>query len=162
MEMPVDRNEFSAFLVVAKRLTYAAGGGESETVVTPLLPGSHQLEYREGSFLYRDIYFGEACFVGQETVYAGAAPIWAMGYAGGFTEALRDSSEAGEVGGVLQAALGEVPVEQPYRGPSVFRRGDYTYVNQVEGDVDRFSGVETIARGEQVVYRLQYSGGMLR
>ncbi|WP_232223941.1 hypothetical protein [Anoxybacteroides tepidamans] len=30
--------------------------------------GSKQLEYREGDYVYRDIYFGFAFFVGQETV----------------------------------------------------------------------------------------------
>jgi hypothetical protein len=73
-----------------------------------------------------------------------------------------DQSEAGEIGGVLQAALREVPPEQPYRGPSTLRRGIYSYVNEAEGDIYRFSGMETIARGDEVVYQLRYSGGVLR
>jgi hypothetical protein len=162
MKIPIGHDELIAFLIDAKRRTYAAGGGESEAVVTPLLAGSHQLEYREGSLLYRDIYFGEAYFVGQETVYAALSPIWAMCYAGGFTTSVSDPSETDEIGGVLQAALREVPPERPYRGPSTFRRGIYSYVNDVEGNVYRFSGMETIARGDEVAYRLRYSGGVLR
>ncbi|MGA9348567.1 MAG: DUF5680 domain-containing protein, partial [Anaerolineae bacterium] len=95
------------------------------------------------------------------TVYAGLSPIWAMCYAGGFTTSVSDQTEANEIGGVLQAALREVPPERPYRGPSTFRRGIYSYVNQAEGDVYRFSGIETIARGDEVVYQLRYSGGVL-
>jgi len=162
MKLPIGRDELIAFLIDAKRRTYAAGGSESEAVVTPLLLGSHQLEYRDGSLLYRDIYFGEAYFVGQETVYAGSAPIWAMCYAGGFTTSVNNQTEAGEIGGVLQAALREVTPERPYRGPSTFRRGIYSYGNEAEGDVYRFSGIETIARGDEVVYQLRYSGGVLR
>jgi len=162
MKTPIGRDELIAFLIDAKRRTYAAGGGGSEAVVTPLLPGSHQLEYRDGSLLYRDIYFGEAYFVGQETVYAGSSPLWAMCYAGGFTTSVSDQTEAGEIGGVLQAALREIPPERPYRGPSTVRRGIYSYVNEAEGDVHRFSGIETIARGDAVVYQLRYSGGVLR
>jgi hypothetical protein len=162
MKIPIGRGELTAFLIDAKRRTYAAGGSGSEAVVTPLLPGSHQLEYGAGPLLYRDIYFGEAYFVGQETVYASAWPIWAMCYAGGFTPRVSDQSEANEIGGVLQAALREVTPEQPYRGPSTFRRGIYSYVNESEGDVYRFSGIETIAREEEVVYQLRYSGGLLR
>jgi hypothetical protein len=37
--------------------------------VTPLVPGSKQLEYRDGEYLYRDIYVGMAYFVGQEVVF---------------------------------------------------------------------------------------------
>jgi len=162
MRVPIGRDELIAFLIDAKRRTYAAGGSGSEAVVTPLLPGSHQLEHRNGSLLYRDIYFGEAYFVGQETVYAGSAPIWAMCYAGGFTTSVSNQTEASEIGGVLQAALREVTPERPYRGPSTFRRGIYSYGNEAEGDVYRFSGIETIARGDEVVYQLRYSGGVLR
>jgi hypothetical protein len=162
MNIPIGRDELIAFLIDAKCRTYAAGGSGSEAVVTPLLPGSHQLEYRDGSLLYRDIYFGEAYFVGQETVYAASSPIWAMCYAGGFTTSVSDQSEAGEIGGVLQAALREVTSEQPYRGPSTFCRGIYSYVNETEGDVYCFSGMETIARGDEVVYQLRYNGGVLR
>ena len=162
MEIPIERNELVSFLIDAKRRTYAAGGSESETVVTPLLPGSHQLEYRDGTLLYRDVYFGGAYFVGQETVYAGSAPMWAMCYAGGFTTSVGSQSEAKEIGAVLQAALRQVAPERPYRGPSTFRQGIYSYVDKSEGDVHRFSGIEAIARGDEIVYQLRYSGGVLR
>jgi len=162
MKIPIGRDELIAFLIDAKRRTYAAGGSESEAIVTPLLPNSHQFEYRDGSLLYRDIYFGEAYFVGQETVYAGSLPFWAMCYAGGFTTSVNNQSEASEIGRILQAALREVTPERPYRGPSTFRRGIYSYVNETEGNAYRFSGMETIARGDEVVYRLRYSGGVLR
>lgn len=69
------------FLVRAKRHTYASHVDDAS--VTPLLSGSRQLEYREDSFFYRDIYFGVNYFVGQETVYNEEQPYWAMSYAGG-------------------------------------------------------------------------------
>ena len=48
--------EFVQFLIKAKKSTYAAlGDGAS---VAALLPGSHQLEFEEDSWLYRDVYFG--------------------------------------------------------------------------------------------------------
>ena len=53
-------------LLQAKRATYAGQGDEA--TVTPLVPGSKQLEYRDGDYLYRDIYLGMAYFVGQEVV----------------------------------------------------------------------------------------------
>ena len=65
-------------------------------------------------------------------------------------------------GAVLQAALRQVAPERPYRGPSTFRQGIYSYVDKSEGDVHRFSGIEAIARGDEIVYQLRYSGGVLR
>lgn len=61
-----DRAAFLSFLLDAKRATYAAQGDEA--TVAPLLPGSKQLEYRAGDYVYRDVYFGVAYSVGQEVV----------------------------------------------------------------------------------------------
>jgi hypothetical protein len=61
------REQFVDFLLEAKRTTYAGQGDEA--TVTPLVPGSKQLEYRDRDYLYRDIYFGMAYFVGQEVVF---------------------------------------------------------------------------------------------
>ena len=73
MALSISHTEFMAFLVTAKRQTYAAQGDDA--TVTPLLPGSRQLEYQQGVLCYRDIYFGGAYFVGQETVYEGHTPV---------------------------------------------------------------------------------------
>ena len=81
----INRGELAAFLLQAKLHTYAAQGDEAS--VAPLLPGSRQLEYRDGFWFYRDIYFGGERFVGQETVYYDSTPVWAMSYAGGIIAA---------------------------------------------------------------------------
>jgi hypothetical protein len=156
-----DRDRFVAFLVEAKRSTYAAGGGASPAVAQPLLPGSHQLEFQQGDLLYRDIYFGNAFFVGQETVSSAGFPVWSMCYAGGFTRVLADGAEQQEIGTILQSALREVPAENPYRGPLRYQLGAYAYKNEVHGELEWFWGVETISRKRQVVYELRYSGGAL-
>ncbi len=76
-----DSAALAAFLLRAKRATYAAQGDDA--MVTPLIPGSKQLEYREGERLYRDVYVGLTTFAGLETVDDTGAPRWAMTYAGG-------------------------------------------------------------------------------
>jgi len=75
------RDRFVDFLLRAKRATYA--GQDDEATVAPLVPRSKQLEYRDGDYLHRDIYFGMACFVGQEVVSLRSEPVWSMSYAGG-------------------------------------------------------------------------------
>ncbi|WP_185929431.1 hypothetical protein [Paenibacillus popilliae] len=49
--------ELAHFLVDAKQRTYAAA--DNITSVQPILPGSVQLEYRSGDYVYRDISFGQ-------------------------------------------------------------------------------------------------------
>src|ERR1700730_7804585 len=83
------KTRLAAFLVAAKRKTYA-GLDDDATIAAPLLRGSKQLEYREPDLHYRDIYFGMAFFVGQETVTANARVIWSMSYAGGVSPDITD------------------------------------------------------------------------
>lgn len=154
----VSNSVLATFLTNAKCQTYAGGGRNADTA--PLLPGSRQLEYREGELLYRDIYFGAAFFVGQETVYEGATSVWAMSYAGGV---MPDSPLAvNELYEFLRAALRKVEEDRPYRGPSQWSEGRLVYADDSKGDIRCFRGTETITCEGKSVYRLQYSGGLLR
>ncbi len=154
--MPIERGAFVGFLLDAKRHTYAAQGDEAS--VTPLLPDSRQLEYRREPLLYRDIYFGNGFFVGQETVYHNASPFWAMSYAGG----VAGDVETSGVYSFLRKALQAVTQARPYRGPRRFSDRSWEYTNRSRGDVERFWGVETIAYRKKRVYGLRYAGGHLR
>src|SRR5947207_5725027 len=124
--------QLAEFLVAAKRAAYAAQGNAT---VTPLLPASRQFEYQLGSVLYRDIYFGLAFFVGQETVYENDQPIWAMSYAGGITDAQAD---AGAVYSFLRHALRQIDAASPFRGPGLIRGDDFQYTSQTNGTLENF------------------------
>ncbi len=161
MKLPPSPHRLPEFLVAAKISTYAAGGADSSTEVEPLIPGSRQFEFREGDLLYRDIYFGEAHFAGQEVVYLGGTPIWSMCYSGGWTRPLEQPEESLRLARVLRAALRKVPEAIPYRGPSLYEEAPYNYRNSVSGSLNRFEGYETIDRDGTVAYRLVYLGGSL-
>ena len=90
--MSRDLHELAAFLIEAKRRTYA-GLDDDATVVDPLLRGSKQLEYRADPYAYRDIYFGMGFFVGQETVSKDEKVVWSMCYSGGAQPAIADRTE---------------------------------------------------------------------
>jgi hypothetical protein len=155
-----NREALVRFLVESKKRTYASQGDEA-TVKSPLLPGTRQLEYSEGPFLYRDIYTGSAMFAGQEMVYYNGKPVWTMSYAGNIpAEVSKEDVEA--LVKLLHQALMRVPAEIPYRGPQQSRDGAYTYSNHPEGRLDNFFGRETIARGDSVLYELRYGGGLVR
>src|SRR5205809_601199 len=125
-----DSAALAAFLLRAKRATYAAQGDDA--TVTPLIPGSKQLEYREGERLYRDVYVGLTTFAGLETVDDTGAPRWAMTYAGGLVAPadfpavyafLREALQRGDVAAqqmVAQAgchAIGPAPAQRGQPAP---------------------------------------------
>ena len=65
------------FLVKAKKATYA--GGATATV---LEDGCKQLTYSEAGYEYRDRYYGNDPFAGQEVVFQNGEIIWSMVYKG--------------------------------------------------------------------------------
>jgi len=158
--MEFSQEAFLAFLPAAKRATYAAQGAAAP--VPALLPGARQLEYRDGAFLYRDVYFGGAYFVGQETVYHADVPIWAMSYAGGVAPTITADAEIAAIYAFLRAALLQAPPERPYRGPQTVQDGPYTYADDSAGGLHAFWGRETISHENRTIYALRYSGGFLR
>jgi hypothetical protein len=160
MPSAFSHQDLRVFLSDAKRRTYASQGDAAS--VTPLLPGTRQLEYASGPWLYRDIYAGMAFFVGQELVYHQHRPVWSMVYAGGIVDMPDSGAAPHTVYPFLQAALRLVPSDQPYRGPADYAEQGCRYANRATGSLLDFHGDETIAIAETVVYRLRYSGGLLR
>ena len=147
------------FLVEAKKHTYAQG---DSAAVKPVLAGTHQLEYSQGPFLYRDIYVGEAQFAGQEMVYESGKPVWTMSYAGTILPNV-DSKDVEAAVKLLHTALMRVRVERPFRGPGLVTDGAYRYANHVEGTLESFFGEEMISRGVDLrLYELHYGGGLVR
>jgi hypothetical protein len=155
-------HDLAALLVEAKRRTYA-GLDDDATVAAPLLAGSKQLEHRAPPYAYRDIYFGMGFFVGQETVSRDDRVIWSMSYSGGVRAEITDRDTLLAIYKFLRQALLAVSTEEPYRGPRLFEQAGMIYRNEVQGALDRFHGVETIARQDDVpLYAVRYSGGLLR
>jgi Domain of unknown function (DUF5680) len=147
------------FVHAAKRATYAAEGDLAS--VTPLLAATKQLEYSDGSFLYRDLYAGMNFFVGQELVYESGRPVWSMAYAGGMTVDSTDAAVAA-VYGVLRVALLQTPIALPLRGPGRLKKDQLEYACEVTGKFERFQGREVIRLAGSPVFELHFSGGALQ
>ncbi len=141
------------FLVEAKANGYASGRAASIGA-----DGGHALTFQAGEFKYCDRYFGQNPFVGEEVVWQNDRPIWAMNFYGGVTG---QAVPAGDVYTFLQKALRQMEAERPYRGPAVFREGEFEYCNESQGSLENFTGVEQIAYRERVVYQLLYHGGAI-
>jgi len=147
-------DEFVAFLLRAKRATYA--GGDLGQVASSR-PASHDLAYAEGDLAYLDTYLGGYAFAGEEAVWKAGQPLWSMNYYGsmtvpdipdGFSDFLKLSLRAGET-------------SAPYRGPEKVVQGPYCYVCRWEGDLRWFRGDEEIFLDGKLVYRLYFHGGAI-
>jgi hypothetical protein len=159
MKIRENQDEFCQFLKRAKIATYASGSDEFS--VNPALAGSHQLEYAEGEIRYCDIYYGGLHFIGMETVLLSDQAVWGMSYYGGVLPGGNDEQIAG-MPPVLKAALREVPLEAPFRGPATFQKDAYIYENEIHGDLLSFHGTEIIRIQDLPIYVLHYSGGQIR
>ena len=146
----MERKELVAFLIRAKKATYAGKGAESASS----RPASHDLQYSEGELTYIDSYLGGKEFVGEEAVWLNGTPIWSMNYAGRvFGENFS--------GDFLKQALLRVPEDKPFRGPEIYADGDYTFRCAVEGDFDWFRGKETISFKDETIYECVYHGSRI-
>ena len=154
--MSIDLEELNAFIVRAKAATYVGDGQHVE----PCRPGSHDLRFSDRDWSYHDSYFGGSDFIGEEVVYLGDTPIWAMNYYG---RILRDDLLTGaEAGQMIKASLSRMYREGRFLGGFEYAENDLTYVDHSDGDVKSFRGHEIIRRGQEIAYELDYHGGLIR
>jgi hypothetical protein len=154
--MFTDINELHNFIVRAKAATYVGDGEQAN----PCRLGSHDLRFSDGEWSYHDSYFGGADFIGEEVVYFGEKPVWAMNYYG---RILRDDLiTAAEAGQMIKASLARMYKENRFLGGFEYSENDLTYVDSSKGNLERFQGREFIGRGEETAYELDYHGGLIR
>jgi len=151
----MDIKQLSKFLVKAKINTYASSGENEERI---LADGSKEFKFKEKEFKYRDRYFGYNPFIGQEIVWQDEKVVWGMNYYG---KIFSETVPAKDIYQFLQEALKRVPKDKPFRGPNNYKRDDFKYINKVRGKIEKFEGQETIFYKNQLVYKLNYHGGLV-
>ena len=152
----MDIKQLSKFLVRAKINIYASSGEGGEKILSD---GSKELEFVEKEFKYRDRYFGYSPFIGEEVVWQNEKVVWGMNYYG---EIVLEIIPAKQIYQFLQEALKRITEERPFRGPDNFKEGNFEYVNEIKGTVEKFEGHEIIFYKEEVAYKLNYRGGMVK
>lgn len=148
-------NKFSMFLVKAKINTYASSGEEGEKILSN---GSKEFEFKEKEFKYRDRYLGFNPFIGQEIVWQNGKIVWGMNYYG---KIVSEIIPAKDIYQFLQEVLKKITKDKPFRGPDNFKNDDFKYINKTEGAIKGFKGEEIIFYKEQIVYKLNYQGGLI-
>jgi hypothetical protein len=139
------------FLIRAKKATYAGKGAETASSRVK----SHDLIYREGDYMYYDTYLGGDKFAGEEALWISEDPYWSMNYVG---RVIGDNFS----GDFLKEALLRVPEDKPFRGPSEYTNGDYSYKCDIDGDYEWFQGYETISYKGAVIYECYFHGGLIK
>lgn len=147
--------ELTRFVVKAKQSTFASDGGS----IPSTRPGSQDMTFADGDWRYHDSFFGTADFVGREIVYYKEAPVWGMAYLG---RVLQKDVHKSALWQFLKRALLHTYAEGRFLGHSSYGEGEWLYRDTNEGTSARFSGVEEIYRNDDLVYRLDYFGGLLR
>lgn len=144
------------FLVKAKVGTYASGEAGETQILTD---GGKELTFQVGEFKYRDRYFGWNPFVGEEVVWQNGQIIWAMNYYGAV---FAESVMADQVYTFLQEAMKLIEEDRPFRGPQSFENNEYKYIDESQGDMERFTGIEKIFYQGHEIYQLAYHGGSVK
>jgi len=142
--------DFISFLCRGKRATYAGHGRELPASRT----GSHDLKYSEENLDYYDSYLGSERFCGEEAVWKDGVAVWGMNYAG----RVLDEKFSGDF---LKDVLSRVSEDLPYRGPLLFKNGDFTYHCEIDGPFEWFSGREAIFFDSVKVYECVFHGGIV-
>ena len=147
----MNKDELKKFLIKAKREGYASG----ETTTKKENDGSNSTRCEMGDFKFHDNWFGGEPFAGREVVWFKNKPYWMMVYSG--------EEFAGDEKAIptLRKALSAMPDEMPTRGPRILEDGEYTYKNNWQGDIEKFSGEESISKSGEKVYNARYIGGLV-
>lgn len=147
-------DDLRQFLIDSNKAGYA--GGEEKKWIKEL-DESTTIPFEKGDFKSQDNFFGGEPYGGRVVVFYKNKPYWMMVYYGWVEEGV----ETDPVYEILRKALMQMPEDAPFRGPKEHKEGDYTYKNTWDGNIERYSGEETITQKGKVVYKANYIGGLV-
>lgn len=147
----MNKDKLLEFLIKAKGDGYASG----ETTTQKEDDGSSSTRCGIGDLKFHDNWFGGEPFGGREVVFYKDKPYWMMVY---FGEEFANDEKAILT---LRKALSKMPDEMPVRGPRILENGEYSYKNNWEGNIEKFSGEESISKNGQIAFRTKYIGGLV-
>jgi hypothetical protein len=147
--------DLEAFVVRAKSATYVGSGAAAESSRL----GSHDLTFASDEWLYRDSYFGGTDFLGQETVWFRAEPVWAENYYGYILRP--DLIDPARAGATIKAALSAMYKQGPFWAALTGLASTAT-IRSFVGATSRTSMGEVILVSGVEAYALDYCGGLIK
>lgn len=150
----MDIIQLKSFLIHANAAGYASG---KEKAWTKEPDGSTTIAYEEGPWKSHDNFFGGEPYGGRVVVFYNGKPVWIMVYYG----RVMKNVDPDTVYTILRNALKRMPEDHPYRGPKRYEEGQLVYTNTWIGNIENFSGKETIMHDEKLAYKASYMGGLV-
>ena len=150
----MELSELKKFLALANKTGYASGNRKS---LTKEKNHSTSISFKSDVWEFYDNYFGGEPYGGREVIFYKGQPVWMMVYYGSVDNSIKPE----KIYPFLQKALGLFPKDYPYRGPAVFEEDGYIYKNNWSGEIDNFSGKETIINDNKEIYSASYIGGFI-
>ena len=151
----INTQQLCKFLVKAKKATYASGDAAKKIIESDV---STTLTFEDGDWRYHDNYFGGEPYGWREVVFFKGEPVYIMTYYGWINEKATDIKTIYKT---LQEALLLIDQTNPYRGPEEYIQWKYIYTDNSVGEVDNFSGEESITYDGEEVYKAKYMGGLV-
>jgi hypothetical protein len=148
-------DELKKFLKESSKADYASGDSSAWKKEND---GSTTIYYKskDGLWTFHDNFFGGEPYGGREIVSYKGEAVWIFVYYGWIEDVEVDIQGVYDfLKKALQAA------DSFFRGPKEFVEGDYKYKNSYSGDLERFSGRETIHKGNVQIYEASYMGGLV-
>ncbi len=149
-------DDLVGFILRAKRATYVGSGKK----LLPYRLGSHDLQYFETDWAYHDSYVGENDFMGEEIVYYQGKVVWGMNYYGRIIQPEKITSA--QAGIIIKQSLTKMYQAGSFLGGFINPVDEYIYQDTNNGDPLYFTGKECIERDGEVVYALDYHGGLIK
>lgn len=150
----MNKKELRGFIIKARLQTYAGEGGKVEAA----LSGSTQLEFSDGDWLYREVYYtGKNTFAGLEAVYFQRKPVFSVSYYGNWGEMTEE-----EIDNILRGALIANP-ETRLDKKVVWEKDGFMYecLPETEEGIEEVGGTERILKDGKEIYVFYYAGSKL-
>lgn len=148
-------DELIDFLIESNKVGYASGNSANTIKEND---GSTSIFYQEGDWRFHDNYFGGEPYGGREIIFFRDKPCWIMVYYG---QILSRTENTHSLYSFLQKALLLNPKEIPVRGPKKYTEDEFKYVNEWQGNIEKFHGEEKIFKKRKLVYNAFYVGGLV-
>ncbi len=151
----MDLKELEQFFYIARSKTYAADGKKMKA----LLSGSDQFEYKDGDWLYRDVYYtGKNKFTGLEAIYYKNKPVFSVSYYGNWGKMTEK-----EIDNILRGALIANYETRSYKHIK-WQKDDFKYdciPDSFSKSINEIGGYESIAKNGEEIYKFYYGGSIL-
>lgn len=135
--------------------------GNTKYEKKPERAGFYEITATDGDFSYRDSFTGHTRSRGMEIVRHKNIPVWSSLYGGGMVnghEKLADKTFEF----LKKAFNSKKPNSSSFRGPKVFKDGDWTYKYDQKGNIEEFSGYEEIKHKGKLVFYHRIIGGTIK